>query len=88
METLKDIFDNYDNDEDGKIDCISFKLIVNLIGLQIIDCTNKYYEYSDLIDYIKKYGTLKKPISKNKIRQIVKKNYKKNLQFVISDLTP
>ncbi|ARF11409.1 hypothetical protein Klosneuvirus_1_266 [Klosneuvirus KNV1] len=87
METLKEIFDHYDYNKDGKINCKSFKLIINLIDMPIINCTQKYYKYNDLIDYIKKYGKLKKPISKTKVQQILKQNYKEDLQFITSELS-
>jgi hypothetical protein len=86
METLKDIFDYYDDDKDGMINCQSFKLIINLIDIPITDCTNKYYKYNDLINYIKKYGQLKKPMSKNKMQQIIKRNYNDDMQFIINEL--
>lgn len=56
MDTLEDIFNHFDYDKVGKIDCVSFKIIINIIDMPIIDCTNNYYEYSDLINYIKKIG--------------------------------
>lgn len=86
METLKDIFDYYDRNKNGKIDCISFKLIINLIDMPIIDCTKKYYEYTDLLEYIKQYGKIKKSVSKSRVQQILKKNYKEDLQFIFSEI--
>lgn len=86
METLKDIFDYYDHDKDGKINCISFKLMINLLDLPINDCTKNYYEYNDLLYYIKQYGKIKKSISKTKAQKILKKNYKEDLQFIISEI--
>lgn len=74
METLKDIFDHYDHNKDGKINNIAFKLVINLINLPIINCTNKYYTYDDLLNYIKKYGQIKKPITKTRIRKLLNSN--------------
>lgn len=85
MNTLKDIFDYYNTEKNGKIHCSSFKLIINLIDMPIIDCMQIYYNYNDLIDYIKKYGKIQKPISKFRAKHIIKNNYKENIQFIINE---
>ena len=86
MDSLKEIFDYYDYDKDGKIDCTSFKLIINLINIQIIDCIKEDYDYQDIINYIKKYGILKKSTSKVKLQKLLKKNYKEDLHFIVDEI--
>ena len=92
METIQKIFSYYDTDNDGIINEVCFKQIINILGLPLNNIENKQYDYDDLNNYI--YDNSEKKnieIKKNKICEILN-NYldehlnKNDVNFIINDL--
>lgn len=94
MNTLQDIFNYYDVNNNKFIDAKCFKQIINLFELQINNIQEKQYTYDDLHAYIQEKkannNTTKRQIikiTKDEIRQILS-NYLNNADviFIISVL--
>lgn len=72
MSSITELFNLFDTDQDGFIDMISYKRILNILeySLNTIDDTQLLFSYDDLINYIIKY---------NKVTQINKNELKNEL---------
>jgi len=92
METMQEIFSYYDTDNDGIINEVCFKQIINILGLPINNVENKQYDYNDLNNYIYNHSDKKNiKIKKNKIEEILNNHLSEHLNendinIVINDL--
>lgn len=88
METLVQLFNSYDIDNDGFITSNDFKHAINILDLKIINIdTNKQYSYDDLIEYIKMHHNIK-TINIQNIQNILNKSLSDNdIKIILSEIT-
>ena len=87
MEKLQELFNYYDSDNDGFIDVLAFKQIINILDLPLTDnIENKKYNYNDTCNYIHNNHKVKK-IKKNRIKVILKKYMNEtDSNFILNEL--
>jgi hypothetical protein len=75
LEYLRSIFDKLDEDHDDFIDKLAFKKIINILDMPIYNINKDYYDFDDLLVYIKNNfkNTNKKSTANIKIKQIKEK---------------
>lgn len=89
MESVQEIFDYYDNDNDGIINETCFKQIINTLGLSLDNIEKKQYNYNDLNNYIlnESKKNVNIMINKNKIHKILSEHLNENdADFILNDL--
>lgn len=87
MENLQEIFNYYDSDNDGFIDMLAFKQIINILDLSLNNIEKKdKYNYNDICNYIYENHKIKK-IKKAKIKTILKKYVNEtDSNFILNEL--